>query len=208
MHVFTINSQDPLGKFKTVKESFPHIWQGQVLDVGCRTGEMKQVLGQTDMQQYTGVDFESPANVISNLEFGLPFSNQLFTTSLALDILEHTNDFYGAFAELCRVTKKFVVITLPNCYSFKARIRFVQGKSISGKYGLPTEPVLDRHRWLFSFDDASHFFETVAKQHQFSVVRQGCLVGSGQTRITPSSLIKRYPNLLSPSYIVMLERVN
>jgi len=55
-------------------------------------------------------------------------------------VLEHTNNIHKSFEELCRVARKFVVITLPNAYELKTRLKFLLGLPHSGKYGLPVDP--------------------------------------------------------------------
>ena len=66
---------------------------------------------------------------------------------MALDVLEHTDDIYRANEELFRVARKNVIIALPNAYEVKGRLKFLIGRTLSGKYGLPLDPPSDRHRW-------------------------------------------------------------
>ena len=145
------------GKFEAVVRAFPGIWSGDVLDVGCRSGNLRLALdGQAltpTIPAWTG----SPADVVANLEEGLPFPDGSFDVVVALDVLEHTDDIHGAFAELCRVSRRHVVLTLPNTYEASLRLKYLLGKRISGKYGLPVEPVEDRHRWVMSLHEALAF---------------------------------------------------
>ncbi len=158
MKVFTCPRPDELGKFHGIVHAFPDIWTGRILDVGCRSGNLREVLHQhNEPVEYCGLDLYPPADVIADLEKGLPFKGKEFDVVVALDVLEHTDDIHKAFDEICRVARQFAVITLPNAYELKGRIKFLLGQRISGKYGLPVEKPADRHRWLFSFDEARNF---------------------------------------------------
>jgi SAM-dependent methyltransferase len=141
-----------------------------VLDLGCYNSDLKLFLSQTI--KYTGVDIIGKPDLIINLDKieKLPFDDESFDTVVCADVLEHLENLHLIFDEACRVTKKFVIITLPN--PFSELIGFFRGKKYSrtkdkrmlhGKYskfyGLPLEKPEDRHRWFFSFDEAEEFIE-------------------------------------------------
>jgi SAM-dependent methyltransferase len=127
-----------------------------VLDVGCRDAILKQYLPKT--LSYTGADiFPGPGvDYICNLEKGLPFEDGTYDTVTALDVLEHTDDIWHSFEELVRVARKHVVIVFPNMYHWSFRLWYLRGKEMA-KYQLPSEQILDRHRWLVSYDTAYRF---------------------------------------------------
>ena len=58
---------------------------------------------------------------------------------MALDDLEHTDKIYAAFAELARVSRRYVLVALPKAYEVASRVRFLRGQPLSGKYGLPPQ---------------------------------------------------------------------
>lgn len=202
MKVFIAPSEKETGKFKGVVHAFPDIWKGSVLDVGCRSGNLKNVLNEKNVH-YTGFDINPPADIIGNIEDGLPFRNNTFDIVVASDVLEHTNDIYRSFSELCRVASKYIIITLPNLYELKIRLRFLFGKTISQKYGLPEIPPNDRHRWFLSFDNARKFCRYQAEQNQAYIIDEGCLVGP-KRRIIINKLLLLFPNLFSPHYLVLM----
>jgi hypothetical protein len=125
---------------------------------------------------------------------------------LALDVLEHVDDIYAAFAELCRVTRRHVAITLPNIYEISARWRFLRGRPLSEKYGLPAESPTDRHRWVFSLSDARRFCHGQASRCGFGVVAECCLVGPRRRRLVGDQALVRWPDLFVPTYGVLLSR--
>jgi len=57
-------------------------------------------------------------------------------------------------------------------YEWRYRLLFMMGKKLSGKYGLPSERPIDRHRWLFSLDDATSFIRFRATKNGFSIIQE------------------------------------
>jgi SAM-dependent methyltransferase len=205
MNIFLCPKRDEMGKFHGIVQAFPTIWEGSILDVGCRSTHLKHALPNGGMR-YHGVDLFSPAHVVGNVEIGLPFGDMSFDVVVALDVLEHTDDIYHAFSELCRVARRHVVCSLPNGYEVKSRLKFLLGQRPSGKHGLPVEPPGDRHRWLFSFLEARTFTHGMALRHALAVRAEGCLVGPRRGAAGVGRLVSLFPNLLSPFYIALLEK--
>lgn len=207
MKVFLCPTSDEMGKFVGVVRAFPQIWHGKVLDVGCRSGNLARVLAEMGSNaHYVGLDLYLPATIVGNLEMGLPFQDKAFDVVVALDVLEHTNDIYKAFSELCRCAQRFVVITLPNAYELKGRLKFLIGKKLSGKYGLPPEPPADRHRWIFSLKEARTFVHFRAQHCGFKITLEGCLIGPRRALIG-RLLVSHLPDLFCPTYLALLERL-
>jgi SAM-dependent methyltransferase len=185
--------------------AFPDIWSGSVLDVGCRSRQLKDSLPK-DTTDYLGVDLYPPADVVANLGTGLPFDAASCDTVVALDVLEHTDDIHNSFAELCRVARNHILFGIPNLYELTLRKRFFFGQCISGKYGLPVNPPMDRHRWIFSFREAENFTHAMATKCGFAVAGEGCLIGPRRSVLGVRHLVNVFPNLLSPSYVALLQR--
>jgi len=205
MKVLVSPDGESTGKFASMVQAFPSIWSGSVLDVGCRSRQLKDALPK-ETADYLGVDLYPPADVVGNLGSGLPFDTASSDTVVALDVLEHTDDIYKSFAELCRVARRHVLIALPNLYDIGGRKRFFFGQPLSAKYGLPVNPPSDRHRWLFSFQEALSFAHTMATKNGFEVIEEGCLIGPRRSFIGVRHLVKAFPNLLAPAYVALLRR--
>ncbi len=210
LKVFLSPTRDEQGKFRGVVQAFPDIWRGLVLDVGCRSGNLKHALPSGAVYYY-GLDLFPPADVLGNLGTGLPFKNVSFDTVVALDVLEHTDDIHRAFSELCRIARKYVLIILPNVYDLKLRICVLMGWKFLDRhglplYGLPVEPPKDRHRWFFSLQEARSFTHTLGQRHLFHVQEEGCLISSRRRLAVGPVLVSLFPNLLSPSYVALLSR--
>lgn len=138
-----------------------------VIDVGCREKYLKQLLKPS--LRYVGADVAGSPGVFIDLEVGLPFRNQSCDAVLALDVLEHLEHMHEAARELCRVSRDWVVIALPNMYEYLHRTFVAAGRMRNGKYGLPMEPPGDRHRWFFSYDEAQAFCRHIASSEGFRV---------------------------------------
>ena len=203
MQVFTSRTAGDTGKFEGVVDAFPDLWHGAVLDVGCRSGNLRWVLGGR-IERYVGVDLVPPADVVADLETGLPFEDRTFDVTVALDVLEHTNDLHAAFDELARVTRRALVLSLPNCYEAGTRLKILFGRPLGGKYGLPVAPPQDRHRWFFSLADAARFVHDYGAARGWRVVSEGLLAGPRRRRLAP--VIRRFPGLLGKTYVAHLER--
>jgi hypothetical protein len=138
-----------------------------VIDVGCREKYLEHLLKPG--LRYVGADVAGSPGVFIDLEIGLPFQDQSCDAVLALDVLEHVEHIHAAARELCRVSRDWVIIALPNMYEYLHRTFVAAGKMRNGKYGLPLEPPGDRHRWFFSYDDAQAFCRHIAGSEGFRV---------------------------------------
>ncbi|MDR3574626.1 MAG: methyltransferase domain-containing protein [Anaerolineaceae bacterium] len=102
---------------------------------------------------YTGIGLGGHPDLRINLEKeDIPFDNDSFDCVLYLDVLEHVVNIHHAFDDLCRVSKNYVIISLPNpwadMYEVLCHQDYQPGMPFKF-YGLPVEPVEDRHKWFF-----------------------------------------------------------
>ena len=83
-------------------------------------------------------------------------------------MLEHLETFHFLIKEMIRVSKKDVLISLPNSaseipYVIFGRIPNENNKKkgvYSKYYGLPIEYQLDRHRWWIYLEDTVRFLKS------------------------------------------------
>ncbi|MEW6616655.1 MAG: methionine biosynthesis protein MetW [Thermodesulfobacteriota bacterium] len=140
----------------------------RVLDLGSRDKLLKKYLPKDTI--YQGIDFKDGEEVKGwNLEQGIPFEDKSFDVIFALDVLEHVENIHSLMDEILRVAKNEVIITLPNIYYWRYRIKFLFGKELSGKYSLPLNKTLDRHRWLTSYLNAIKFIRYKAGSYKVRV---------------------------------------
>jgi len=135
-------------------------WKGDIslLDVGCRGKELKTLI--SPIKRYQGIDFLDSEDVLGHdVETPIPFGDESFDVVTALDVVEHVENAHQLLAELLRIASKAVIVSLPNMYYWKFRLKFLIGKELGGKYIFPVSPVKDRHRWLPSYISAQSFIQ-------------------------------------------------
>jgi SAM-dependent methyltransferase len=203
MRAFKVGGSSARDKADCIVAAYLDAWRGTVLDVGCRSGELREALESSEVR-YIGLDIQAPADIVADLDDGIPLEDGEATTVVALDVLEHTNRIHDALAELFRVASGTVIVSLPNCYDVQLRIAHLLGRPISGKYGLPPQPSRDRHRWFFSLDDARDFCYAQARGADWVVLDEGFMVGPRRAKL--GRLVARFPNLLSATYVARFGR--
>lgn len=201
MRVHTLNGTDSLAKAESIVRLPGVEWAGTVLDVGCRSRELETALSEFPVS-YVGMDIDESGDIHGDVGSGIPLEDGEVDVVVALDVLEHADDIHHAFDELCRVSRRNVVISLPNCYEIAARIKYLRGRPISGKYGLPVDKPGDRHRWVFGFLEAQKFVSCRGAKNNWDLAYEAGLVGPRRSKL--SSIINRWPNMFAPTYVVSL----
>ncbi len=164
---------DRESKARFVFAKYQSILIGRVLDVGADKAYLKTLLNPD--VDYTGIDMVASDFVQAvNLEKDcLPFADEKFDCVLALDVLEHVDNIYEVFDALCRVSTRYVIISLPNPWA--TMMTAIQAGSYQAGvhmkfYGLPVHRPLDRHKWFFSFSEAKNFVYGRAKCNSMRVI--------------------------------------
>jgi len=176
-----------------------------LLDVGCRDGRLKNYLPETI--QYSGIDL-SPGPWVSkvcNIERGIPYPDNAFDTVVALDILEHTDNIWFSFSELVRVSRRQIMVVLPNCYHWKNRLRYLRGQE-ADKYKLSPSPILDRHRWLVSYTTAHAFATHMAHHSGLAMTMTSMMVDDRRNPLRELAARVLSPNLMSVNVFLLFEK--
>ncbi len=153
---------------------YQSILVGDVLDIGADQCYLKEYLG--DNAKYIGVGLHSDKlDLEIDLEKqSLPYEDNSFDVVLCCDVLEHIENIHAVFDELCRVSKKYVIVSLPNPHSvFWSHLKhgdYNEHQHIKF-YGLPLEKPEDRHKWFFSTKEAERFIRYRAKKNKMEVVQ-------------------------------------
>jgi len=144
-------------------DKFRPYLQGAVLDVGCDRAYLKSLLPHC---RYIGIDLAGTPDVQLNLEQTdrLPFDDDQFDCVVCADVLEHLDNLHCIFAELLRVSRRYLIISLPNNWN-AARVPLQRGRGSFAHYGLPPDKPQDRHKWFFSLTDARDFILERLKRH-------------------------------------------
>lgn len=152
---------------------YRQILQGRLLDVGADACYLKEHL--EDGTQYCGVGLGEGVDRVIDLEKEpLPFPDGSFDCVLCLDVLEHVDNIHAVFDEVCRVTSRHAIVSLPNAWlDFYNMLRY--GEYRPGQpmkfYGLPVDPPSDRHKWFFSAEEAKAFVVHRALLNKMRIVQ-------------------------------------
>lgn len=113
------------------------VQEGPILDIGCGDGLELSLLKDAGYSA-EGIDVSEEAvlrcrerGLVANVydpSKPLPFETDSVSTILLLDVLEHVFDPGSLLAEAARISKKDVIVSVPNFSSIPARIQVALGK--------------------------------------------------------------------------------
>lgn len=146
---------------KLLNNSFPET--KSILNIG---GGQKRHFKDSKFS-ITEIDIDGDNDLTLDLDkiSRIPLEDKSFDTVICLDVLEHLENFHLIVDEMNRLSKKNIIISLPNCFhSFFDIILNKRNKDefnmgyYNKFYGLPLKKPKDRHRWFFSMNDVERFF--------------------------------------------------
>lgn len=131
-----------------------------VLDVGCYEAPLRELLPDVE---YFGVDIVGKPDLTLDLEATerLPFEDGQYHSVMCVEVLEHLDSLHRIFDELVRVARRYLIVSLPNCWC-AARRQISRGHGAISHYSLPVERPPDRHKWFINITQAREFFEAKA----------------------------------------------
>lgn len=145
---------------KYIADVYTDFLTGDVLDVGCSGSALKGAV----KGKYVGVDIAGTPDIVVDLEkSSLPFADNSFDCVVCSDVLEHLNNLHDVFDELARVSRRYVIISLPNSRNYEILLRIWSRRPLKF-YGLPATKPSDRHKWFFGYDDARAFIRQNSKR--------------------------------------------
>jgi SAM-dependent methyltransferase len=112
----------------TLDELFTQADPQSLLDVGCGEGVLTQQWAQRlgEQRRVVGIDLDDPAlhaewvkRTAPNLEYrvmkaeNLPFADGEFDAAAAIEVLEHVPDAEHTVAEMARVAKRWLLVSVP-----------------------------------------------------------------------------------------------
>src|SRR3989344_1032432 len=120
------------------KSALPIFAGGSVLDLGCGDGTLLDSL-KLRGNNAEGVDLSQEAikkciakgHKVELFDFSdgkLPYADNSFNYVVMLDVLEHLYDQDTVLAEAKRVSKRFVILSVPNFSSLPARLQVLLGR--------------------------------------------------------------------------------
>lgn len=143
-----------------------------VLDVGCRDCILKKYI-INNIKEYKGLDLyqnkDKSVDYICNFEDEKIIEKNSFELVTALDLLEHLDYFQKGLDRLLDISKKDVLINLPNIGHIYFRIKFLLFGNIGNKYKLKFNMEHDRHRWVTTIKDMDLFFKEYTENKNYKL---------------------------------------
>lgn len=156
---------------KFLLNRFGQYIKNSVLDVGADKCHLRKWLPETT--RYIGIGKDC-VNQEYDLESGvLSFADNSFDTVLCLATLEHIEQIHSIFDELCRVSREYVIVSLPCSYASAYEALFFRNHKNGYPmkfYNLPVDPPRDRHRWFFSHKEGMDFCIERGSRNGFKVI--------------------------------------
>lgn len=160
-------SNNPLQKYfinnfeKTLASQIKKLNVEKILDAGCGEGFTLEYLRVRKIgKSYEGIDFlkkaiEIGTKVHPNIVlreasiYELPYKDNSFDLVLSTEVLEHLEDPKKALKEIFRVSRKYIVLSVPNEPIFMGS-NFLRGKNWS-RFGNDIEHI--NHWTFFGFEN-------------------------------------------------------
>lgn len=158
-------SKNPIQKFlitnfyKTFIKLAKSVNPTSILDVGCGEGFSLNKLNENNIgEKLEGVDYSKEAisigkKLFPNLSlkqdsiYNLPYKDNTFDIVLSTEVLEHLENPKKALREILRVSKKYILVSVPN-EPFFMMGNFLRGKNVM-QFGNDPEHI--QHWTIFSF---------------------------------------------------------
>lgn len=138
-----------------------------ILDIGCSDNDFKKIVGN----KVFGIDIAGIPDKRVDLEkeFLSMFSDNSYDLLVCTEVLEHIDNFYEIMDDMVRVSKRYILISLPNCPDIWKILRIILTGRAGKFYGLPKEKPEDRHKWFFSWKELDEFFENYCKKNNLAI---------------------------------------
>ncbi len=192
-------------KAKYIALNYGNFLKGKVLDVGCWNKDLKKYLSSNI--EYIGIDIAGTPDVFVNLEKEkIPFPDNTFNCVVCTDVLEHLDNIHETFDELLRVSKRYLIISLPNCHSASIK-RIITGRGGLKFYGLPVERPKDRHKWFFNYEEAEEFIIKRTEYNGAKVIKISTLRRKRVRNFVLKILLgERHKNIAYPCLWALIEK--
>ena len=167
----TIPFENRAERSQFISKIYKHYLKFSVLDVGCSENTLKSYLPENI--KYVGIDISGKPDFIVNLEEDKlkMFEDQSFYIVVCTDVLEHLDNIHEIFDDLCRVSKKYIIVSLPNNW-IQFKFSLMSGMAEHKFYGLPVDSPEDRHKWVFNHDQALNFLKLRGRKNNFKIINR------------------------------------
>lgn len=110
----------------------------KVLDLGCGDGYLAEVIANKKSCQVTCLDISKVAlerakerglkTIYASVEDKLPFEDSTFDHVVATEVLEHVASTEEVLLEMARVSKKYLLVSIPNIAFWEYRLTLLGGR--------------------------------------------------------------------------------
>jgi SAM-dependent methyltransferase len=156
-------------------EEIDGIGPESILDVGCGTGYVSGKIERSTGIEVLGCDISRDRLSIAkkNVRGGLlmadatrlPFEDSSFDLVVASEILEHLSDPVSSIEEIGRVSKRYVMVTVPNEPFFRMA-NFFRGKNLR-RFGNPHDHIHHFNEKSLGALLSEHFSDVVVGTNAF-----------------------------------------
>jgi SAM-dependent methyltransferase len=208
MNIEQVSFDTRKARSEFVAKRFADVLRGDVLDVGCFEAPLRKLLASCN---YYGVDIAGNPDLTLNLDSPepLPFPENSRDCVMCIEVLEHLENLHHVFDELVRISRRYILVSLPNCWR-DARLPIERGRGHFAHYGLPVDRPLDRHRWFFNHTEARDFLMQKTARHHLRPVEMFATEPSRSVLIRMIRQIRypgdRYLNRYSQTIWALLEK--
>ncbi len=163
--------------YKSLVKSVRNLKIKSVLDVGCGEGfTLNRLEGEGIGKKLEGVDFNKNAIEIGkklhpdltlkvSSIYNLEYKNNSFDLVMATEVLEHLEEPKKGLRELIRVSKKYILLSVPNEPFFMAA-NFLRGKNLR-RWGNDIEHIQHWSAKSFELWVRSYGLEVISSKHPF-----------------------------------------
>ena len=142
--------------------------KGKVADIGSSGSDLRHYVED----EYIGIDILDAPEIDITVDLEkekIPLETGTVDCVVCTDVLEHVDNFHEVFKELIRISKKYIIISLPNCFNYEIIFKIWFGKNIKF-YGLPDNKPDDRHKWFLNHSETINFFKNHTSTYGYSVI--------------------------------------
>lgn len=142
--------------------------KGRVADIGSSGSDLRKFVES----EYIGIDILDAPEIDITVDLEkekIPLEDSSVDCVVCTDVLEHVDNFHDVFEELIRISRNYILISLPNCFNYEIIFKLWFGKNIKF-YGLPDNRPEDRHKWFLSHKETLRFFENKSKLYNYSIL--------------------------------------
>jgi hypothetical protein len=196
-------------KFLKIKEftSLDSKKYKSVIDLGARNQILKKFIPTN--WEYTGVDkFTLEKNLNIDVERNFDLIKDKYDLVIALDIIEHLNDPINFFNNCSKISKKTIILNIPNVAYYQFRFNFLLRGTLTEKFHFSGNNENDRHRWFTTFENIQDFLKNInSKDYECNIIK----IYKSRNKLKFLNIFEKYlgnlfPNIFCWSILLIFDK--